>query len=549
MAQVLTAAVPTTPPAGSPPAPGRPPRRRAASAARRLTPLTGPLVALAAWELAARTVLADSYALPAPTEILARWVQDVPFTVPNLRQTAYEAALGWFWGNLVAVLAAAVFVLVRPVETMLFRVFVALYCLPIVALAPILGAVLSEPKAQIVISAQGVFFTTLIATMLGLRSASQTNLDLVTVSGGGGWRQLLMVRVHAALPSLFAGLRIAAPAAVLGAVVGEYLGARSGLGVAMVYSQQSLDITRTWGLALTTTLLAAAFYLVTVLAERLLVPWATHGTVLQALPAPAVRRGGRVRRTSSALGSAVLSVALVLLLWHGAVVLSGLSPYFMKTPGDVAAYLVTDADAAANRSELWSSLWITVQDTVLGYAAGTLAALALATAVAVSLAARRVVLPFTIALRAVPLVALTPLFVLLFGRGVGVVLFIGGLVTCIPTLITVVTAMDRTPTAGRDLVTVNGGSRWQAVVRVMLPSALPAVFAAARVAAPTALLGALLAEWLATGEGLGSDMLRAAAGAQFGFVWSGVAAITLVAFLLYALATAAESASLRRLGG
>ncbi|MGY1838199.1 MULTISPECIES: ABC transporter permease [unclassified Modestobacter] len=524
-------------------------RRRSASLAGRLTPLAGPVVVLLGWELAARTVLAGSYALPAPTEILARFVRDLPFAWPNVQQTAFEAAMGWLWGNLVAVLAAAVFVLVRPVEAMLFRVFVALYCLPIVALAPILGAVLSEPLAQIVISAQGVFFTTLIAMMLGLRSASQTSLDLVTVSGGGGWRQLLLVRVHAALPSLFAGLRIAAPAAVLGAVVGEYLGARSGLGVAMVYSQQSLDVTRTWGLALSVTLLAAAFYLLTVLAERLLVPWATHGTALQALPAPAVRRGGPIRRTSAALGSAVLSVALVLVLWHLTVVLSGLSSYFMKTPVDVAAHLFTEADAAANRSQLGSSLLVTVRDTLLGYGAGTLAALGLATSIAVSRTARRVVLPFTIALRAVPLVALTPLFVLLFGRGVGVVLFIGGLVTCIPTLITVVTAMDRTPTAGRDLVTVNGGSRWQAVVRVMLPSALPAVFAAARVAAPTALLGALLAEWLATGEGLGSDMLRAAAGAQFGFVWSGVAAITLVAFLLYALATAAESASLRRLGG
>ena len=61
------------------------------------------------------------------------------------------------------------------------------------------------------------------------------------------------MRFRAALPSLFAGLRIAAPAAMLGAIIGEYLGGDTGLGVAMINSQQALEVDRTWGIALVAT--------------------------------------------------------------------------------------------------------------------------------------------------------------------------------------------------------------------------------------------------------------------------------------------------------
>jgi sulfonate transport system permease protein len=508
-----------------------------------------PIAVLFFWELASRTFLAGSYALPAPTQIAARAISDFEFVWPNLVTTARESALGWFWGNFIAVVAAAVFIVFRPAEVLLFRVFVALYCLPVVALAPILGAILDEGQAQVVISAQAVFFTTLIAVMLGLKSATPESLDLVRVSGGRGFKQLAFVRLHQALPSFFSGLRIAAPASVLGAVIGEYLGARLGLGVAMVYSQQSLDITRTWGLALYTTLLAGLFYLLTVLAERILVPWMQHTVGIQPLPKPTQHSGNMLRRFALSLGSAVASLTLIVVVWWSAVELSGLSNYFMKTPLDVIDYLFLHREAGENRALLFASLGITLRDTLLGYVAGTIAAVVISVFMSVSVTVRRIVTPFAVAMRAIPLVAMAPLFVLLFGRGIEVVIFIAGLVTFFPTLIQLTTAMARTPSAARDLVKVNGGGVWQTAGRVMLPSALPALLASARIAAPTAMLGALLSEWLATGEGLGSEMLRAQAGAGFSFIWASVAVITLSAFGLYAIATVAESLALRRLGG
>jgi ABC-type nitrate/sulfonate/bicarbonate transport system permease component len=119
-----------------------------------------------------------------------------------------------------------------------------------------------------------VFFTTLVGMLLGLRSADKTALDLVYAYGGGSWSMLTKVRLRAALPSLYAALRIAAPAAILAAIIGEYLGGESGIGIAMIASQTSLEISRTWGLAIVAGLLAGFAYGVTAMIGRALTPWA-----------------------------------------------------------------------------------------------------------------------------------------------------------------------------------------------------------------------------------------------------------------------------------
>ena len=108
--------------------------------------------------------------------------------------------------------------------------------------------------------------------IVGLRSADRTSLDVVRAYGGSSLTQMRRVRIKASLPSLFAALRIAAPAAVLGAIIGEYMGSDSGLGVSMINSQQALQIERTWAIAITATALAGIAYGITALVARLLHP-------------------------------------------------------------------------------------------------------------------------------------------------------------------------------------------------------------------------------------------------------------------------------------
>jgi ABC-type nitrate/sulfonate/bicarbonate transport system permease component len=237
----------------------------------------GLVVLLVVWEILGRTVFAGSRAVPPPTAILRQLGADgFAFYGPNIGTTLREAALGWLWGNLIAIVLAVAFVQIPLVERALLQLALASYCLPVIAIGPVLAVLFTGDTSKVILAALSVIFTTLVGALVGLRSADRTSLDLIRAYGGGSWTQLWKVRLRASLPSLFAGLRIAAPAAMLGAIVGEYLGAESGLGVAMINSQQSLAVARTWGIALVATALSGAAYGLTALAGRLLTPWAAR---------------------------------------------------------------------------------------------------------------------------------------------------------------------------------------------------------------------------------------------------------------------------------
>jgi len=244
-----------------------------------LPSLIGVAVLLIIWQVVAGTVFkaapGHSQAVPAPTAIIRSMRTDGwSFYKPNIIATLHSAGEGWLWGNLLAIATALLFMLVPVTERLLMQVAVASYCVPTIAIGGVLIIALDKPSARMILAAISCYFTTLIGMHLGLRSAERSSLDLVRAYGGSTWTQMWKVRLRSSLPDLFAGLRIAAPAAMLGAVIGEYLGADNGLGVAMVNAQQQLDIPRTWGLAMAITLTSALAYVITAVIGNLLTTWA-----------------------------------------------------------------------------------------------------------------------------------------------------------------------------------------------------------------------------------------------------------------------------------
>jgi ABC-type nitrate/sulfonate/bicarbonate transport system permease component len=237
----------------------------------------GVLVLLVVWQVVGLTIFSETKTVPAPTAIWSEARADGwDFYWANISTTLEEAARGWVWGNALAILTAIVFVQIPFVERALMQVAVASYCVPIIVLASILNLQFEGSTPKVILAAVSVFFTTLVGMLVGLKSADRTSLDLVRAYGGGSWAQLWKVRLRASLPSLFAGLRIAAPAAMLGAIIGEWLGAENGLGVAMVAAQSTLKIERTWGLALAATAVSGIAYAATAVIGNLLTPWAAR---------------------------------------------------------------------------------------------------------------------------------------------------------------------------------------------------------------------------------------------------------------------------------
>lgn len=196
---------------------------------------------LVAWQLVSVIFFGSKNpSVPAPTAILSQIHKDgLEFYWNNLTTTASAAFWGWLWGNCLAIVVALVFVQIPLIEKGLLKLAVAIYCLPIIAIGPILQIRFDGSTPKIILAALSVYFTTLIGAIVGLRSADRTSLDVVRAYGGTSLTQMRRVRIRASLPSLFAALRIAAPAAVLGAIIGEYMGSDSGLGVSMINSQQA----------------------------------------------------------------------------------------------------------------------------------------------------------------------------------------------------------------------------------------------------------------------------------------------------------------------
>jgi ABC-type nitrate/sulfonate/bicarbonate transport system permease component len=258
------------------------------------------------------------------------------------------------------------------------------------------------------------------------------------------------------------------------------------------------------------------------------------------------------RRLALRIGRGVLSAAVTLAVVIGAWLLFlkafHVSSFIGKTPLDVWRYTFSSSQAAANRTALLNESGTTLRDAFLGLGAGTVAAVLCAISFNLWQSAASAFMPMAMVLRSVPLVAMTPLIVGIFGRNLKAITIIAGIVTFFPTLVNVTLALKRTPRESIDLCRAYGASPAGTLWRVQIPSALPALFASLRIAAPLSLVGALLAEWLATGQGLGYKMLDAMAVSDYSGLWARVVLVTLYSALMYQLIGIVERHVLARFG-
>ncbi|BDZ60382.1 riboflavin transport system permease protein RibX [Demequina sediminis] len=264
-----------------------------------------------------------------------------------------------------------------------------------------------------------------------------------------------------------------------------------------------------------------------------------------------IRRESR-RATLRALGSSVLTLVLtlvaVLVMWQGSIWAFGLSPYIAKGPVQVWEHLFVDDDAAENLSTLMALLGETLVDAGIGFVAGLALALATASAFQLSKGLEHALMPLALLLRSVPLIAFAPVIIMIFGREAATTAVMGAIVVLFPALVNIAYGLKSASPQMNDVVAVYGGGPATALRKVALPSSLPAFFAAVRISAPGAITGALLAQWLATGRGIGGAIGGYVSSAQFSDVWAAVVVVTLVSLVLYNLVLIVENTVLARMG-
>jgi len=520
-------------------------------APRSWLPMLGGIAAGVALWWAAAAVFHSLRVIPTPPAVLRQMVADRSSYVANGAVTLHEAFVGFLWGNAVAIVLGVLFVQFPRVERSLLRVAVATYCIPLVTIGPILVVVLPGDGPKEALAALSVFFTTLLSTIQGLRSANPAALDVVHSLGGSEMKAFRLVRIPSALPSLCAAMRIAAPAALLGAVIGEYFGASQGLGVALVQAQSSFEVARSWGLAAFLALLAGILYGLASLAARLLVPWAGQDPTVGVGAAGKPKRGG-LASAGGRLLRATAYLALSLLagigFWYLLLRAFRLGDYFAKTPLDVWHYLVSDPAAAGNRAELAAALRVTMLDAGIGYGFGTLLAVVAALGMVACPPMERAFLPSAIFLRSIPIVAIAPLISLVFGRGLLGVTVVVSSVVFFPTLVYVLAGLRDSPRPAGEVVAAFGGSRLTVACKVQFWYSLPSLFTSARNAVPAALGGAILVEWLSTGRGAGNLLVVSYSESQFDTLWAGSVVLIALSVACYAALGLAENAVASRLG-
>lgn len=501
------------------------------------------LVTLALWQLAAMG-LAGRYMLAGPVEVVQHILQNYGLLSRALWVTFQNAAWGFVAGNLAAIGLALIVALVPQTRMLVAALALVVFCLPLVATGPILRVLYGPgPGPQITLAALAVYYTTFIPLLVGLRAAPASWFDLIRLYGRGAWTVFVQVRVMASLPYLLAGLQIAAPAAFLGAMVGEFTGADRGMGVLALRAMRGLDVEGTWAIALIAAAVSMLAYGAIGRITRTKVG-AQPEMLMAVKPEPSAQ--SVLMRAFRLVMLVMLTAALVIALWWALMEVFALNRFFAKRPDDVWRYLVTAPDAQANRAVLWAATSASLEYLIPGYLAGLALGLACALALTLAPALGSGVLPVAIALRSVPIVTTAPLIVLALGRGAAGTITIVAVMTFFPALVACLQGLRQTPGQVLDVMRLYATNPVTRLWYAQIPAMLPAFFAAARLSVPAAILAITVAEWLATGRGLGALMALTASTSDYNLLWSAIVVVTLGACIGYGLVSMVERAVLVR---
>jgi NitT/TauT family transport system ATP-binding protein len=196
------------------------------------------------WGMISRVSGFPEFILPLPTTVFMRFLSALRegLILKNLLVTAYESLSGFLIGSISAFIIGYFLAKSRTVERILSPYIVAMQAIPIVALAPLLIIWFGFGiNTKIFIAALIIFFPILINSIVGIRSADREIMELLTSLNAGPFKTFFKFELPSALPIVFGGLKVGITYSVIGAVVGEFLGASKGLGALVNMSRASFD--------------------------------------------------------------------------------------------------------------------------------------------------------------------------------------------------------------------------------------------------------------------------------------------------------------------
>lgn len=242
---------------------------------RRALKLTLTMIALViVWEALCDVLHVPSFLIPAPSEVALRFYEKRSLYFVHTWVTLYETVAGFLLAVVFGVVSAAVIVVIPRVRDVIMPLLLIAQLVPKVAIAPLLliwfgyGLI---PK--VLVAFLVAFFPIVVNGASGLASVQPELVDLGRSLQASLWQTFWKFRIPTALPELFGGMKIAVTLAIIGAIIGEFVGGNRGLGYLIIVANQELDTALAFAAIFLLSVMGILLYALIEVFERMLIPW------------------------------------------------------------------------------------------------------------------------------------------------------------------------------------------------------------------------------------------------------------------------------------
>jgi ABC-type nitrate/sulfonate/bicarbonate transport system permease component len=231
-------------------------------------------VILILWQTVCSVGLVDEFLLPSPVQVVKAFVEEFPLLMEHSFVTLAEALFGLILGILLGFLVAVFMDQFEPLYKACYPLMILSQTIPTVAIAPLLVLWFGyEMAPKVILIVITTFFPIAVGLLNGFKSADRDSINLLRAMGAGRWQIFKIVKLPGALSQFFAGLRISASYAVVGAVISEWLGGFSGLGVYMTRVKKAFAFDKMFAVILLISLISLLLMKGVDLLQKKCMPW------------------------------------------------------------------------------------------------------------------------------------------------------------------------------------------------------------------------------------------------------------------------------------
>lgn len=233
-------------------------------------------LAIVAWEVAVRLLETPKYILPAPSAMLDAFRDQQSLFLNGLWATTKMSLIGFGLAIVVGTLLGVLIARSALFEELVYPFLNIIRVMPTIAIAPLLIIWFGRGAVPIVVCSFLIaVFPIIVDVSHGLTSVNEDLVNVMKLANASELSILTQIRIPNALPYLFSSFRVAAPGAVIGTLLGEFIGSREGLGYLITVYSAQLNTAAVFVLALLSCLVGIVFFNACLLAERVAVPWKT----------------------------------------------------------------------------------------------------------------------------------------------------------------------------------------------------------------------------------------------------------------------------------